>query len=250
METNQCLNCQSKISGKFCSNCGQKTDLHRITFKHFVTHDLMHGLWHLDRGILFTIKQAIVRPGKAAMDYIAGKRIRYYNVFYLSLLLIALNVVFWHLAESILGEDTPSNDSELVQVMSRYVKVLVLSIVPLLALNGWMIFRKLRLNLSEHFILGGISLVGILFVALFFVPAYLLERTVWSGFSLLKVILIFPILLYPVWTYRNASKGKYSFAGFTWRAIVFLLVLLTELIFLTALLGYLFTSGSSFEINL
>lgn len=225
--------------------------MHRITLKHFVTHDLMHGLWHLDRGILFTIKQAIVCPGKAAMDYIAGKRIRYYNVFYLSLLLIALNVILWHLADGIMGEHTPpDNDSELVQVMSRYVKVLVLSIVPLLAINGWIIFRKLRLNLSEHFILGGISLVGILLVALLFIPTYLLERMVWHGFSVVKIPLIVPILLYPLWTYRNASKGKYSFAGFTWRAIVFLFLLLTELIFLTALLGYLFTSGSNFEINL
>src|SRR5690606_36523782 len=99
-----CLNCQQPASGKYCSNFGQKTDTHRITLKHFLAHDLLHGFWHLDRGILFTVKEAIVRPGKAALDYISGKRVRYYNVFYLSLLLIALNVVLWHFADMILGE--------------------------------------------------------------------------------------------------------------------------------------------------
>lgn len=79
------MNCSEPVSKKFCPNCGQKTDTHRITFKHFILHDILHGVWHFERGILFTLKEAIIRPGNAALDYISGKRVRYYNVFYLIL---------------------------------------------------------------------------------------------------------------------------------------------------------------------
>lgn len=65
-------------------------------------HDLLHGIWHLEKGILFTIKETFMRPGQAALDYITGKRIRYYNVFYLSLLVIALNLLLSHLYETLL----------------------------------------------------------------------------------------------------------------------------------------------------
>lgn len=37
----KCLNCNNEIIGKFCHHCGQKTDTHRITAKHFVIHDLL-----------------------------------------------------------------------------------------------------------------------------------------------------------------------------------------------------------------
>lgn len=246
-----CLNCQHPTTGKYCSNCGQKTDTHRITLKHFLAHDLIHGFWHLDRGILFTAKEAITRPGRAALDYIAGKRIRYYNVFYLSLLLIALNVVFWHLADMILGVDkSQNNNSELAQFMAQYVKVMILTLVPLFALNGWVIFQKLRLNLPEHLILGGITLVGILLISLLLVPVYLLERTVWAQFSLLKIPWLLVIVLFPAWTYRNASKGKYSIPGFLWRAILFLILLFLEMMFLLGAVGYLFTTNSNLEISL
>ena len=73
MQYNYCLNCNFTIDNKFCPSCGQKTDTHRIVIKHFVMHDLLHGVWHLEKGILFTLKETITRPGQAALDYIKGK---------------------------------------------------------------------------------------------------------------------------------------------------------------------------------
>ena len=86
MTNTNCLNCGKELTDKYCSGCGQKADTHRITFKNFLFHDLLHGNFHIERGILFAAKEALIRPGKAALDYISGKRKRYYNVFYLILL--------------------------------------------------------------------------------------------------------------------------------------------------------------------
>lgn len=88
MHSKNCLNCDTPLGGKFCYECGQKSDTHRITARHFIFHDLVHGVWHLDKGLLFTLKETFTRPGYAAMDYINGKRVRYYNIFYLMILVL------------------------------------------------------------------------------------------------------------------------------------------------------------------
>ncbi len=84
------LNCGKKLTDTYCAGCGQKADTHRISFRHFISHDLLHGTFHLEKGIFFTAKEALIRSGKAALDYISGKRIRYYNVFLLVLMTIGL----------------------------------------------------------------------------------------------------------------------------------------------------------------
>lgn len=93
MHNTTCLNCTTEIDGKFCSECGQKSDTHRITAKHFFMHDLLHGVLHVDKGIPFTLKQLFIRPGFAARDYISGKRVQYYNVFYLMFIVLGLIII-------------------------------------------------------------------------------------------------------------------------------------------------------------
>ncbi|RYD58971.1 MAG: DUF3667 domain-containing protein [Sphingobacteriales bacterium] len=91
-----CLNCGAVLISKYCHECGQKSDTHRITMSHLVKHDLVHGLWHFDKGLLYTLKESFLRPGHMAMDYISGKRIKYYNVFYLILIVIGINALAIH----------------------------------------------------------------------------------------------------------------------------------------------------------
>src|SRR4051812_15937136 len=52
-----CLNCGYEVINNFCSNCGQSTATHRLSIGHFVVHDLIHSIWHVDRGIFFTLKE-------------------------------------------------------------------------------------------------------------------------------------------------------------------------------------------------
>ena len=59
-ENSNCLNCTAATISKFCSNCGQKTEIHRITLKHFLFHDILHGVWHMEKGIFFTTKEVVI----------------------------------------------------------------------------------------------------------------------------------------------------------------------------------------------
>lgn len=252
MENPQCLNCGEITVDNFCSNCGQKTDTHRIKLKHFFLHDMMHGIWHLEKEILFTLKEIFKRPGQAALDYIKGKRIRYYNVFYLSLLLIGLIFLLSHIYDLINPTKEDSQDTIIVTTFfSKYIKLILLGIVPILALNAYLVFRKLKLNLAEHLIIGGFCLAGMLTVSIsYFFMNFL------NGFSLpfflgiLEVVFFFLIPLFPFWVYCNAIKGYYSFWGMLWRIMVFYIFVLAELLLILMVIIYMLTGKLDLNVNI
>ena len=255
---NLCLNCNESITKKFCPNCGQKTDTHRITLKHFIFHDLLHGVWHFEKGILFTLKESIIRPGQASLDYIQGKRIKYYNVFYLSLLLIGFIILLNHLYDNFnvshtMNIDKSKNDTPNVTAFfNENIKTILFSIVPLLGINAFIIFKRLKLNLAEHFIIGGMCLLGMLqLFALYRFIDFLSEHVDFSFLGLLEVISFFLVPLFPVWTYFNMIKKNYSTLGKIWRLFAFYLLLLIEIIIVLIVIINNLTKGTgNFYINL
>lgn len=69
-----CKNCNSEITGNFCSNCGQPAELKRID-GHYIIHEIEHVL-HFEKGILFTIRELLVQPGKNIRDFFSENRSR------------------------------------------------------------------------------------------------------------------------------------------------------------------------------
>jgi hypothetical protein len=251
MENKLCLNCVSETTGHYCANCGQKTDTHRITFKHFVAHDLLHGVWHIERGMLFTVKEAVVRPGKAALDYIGGRRIRYYNVFYLSLVLIGLAIVLYHFGVTgiaVKGRDAESED--VVAFLTKNVKMIVLGFVPLLAINAKFLFWKIRLNLAEHFIVAGFTFVGILLLINVMLAVNSVAKITTGVFvNWVLLVLLLLALLFPFWAYGNLAWKTHSLLGLLWRMVIFYLLLIIEISLLTALVVWMITGNTEVSIN-
>ncbi|MGH2665172.1 DUF3667 domain-containing protein [Flavobacterium sp.] len=244
----RCLNCDAIASNVFCSHCGQKTDTHRITLKHFVFHDILHGVWHFEKGILFTIKEALVRPGNAALDYIAGKRIRYYNVFYLALILLGLNIFLTHYYDS-LSEvyENPISDvknnaagMKIASFMSKYAKAILFSFVPLFALKSTLLFRRRKLNLSEHFIVAGMIFLGIVLITVVGTLFSFFDFTYFDSISeVAEFVFSLLILFYVIYSYYAAFKSDYSVWGFSWRMLLFLLFIIVELfLFFVLLFGF------------
>ncbi len=71
---NICKNCNSKISGNFCSNCGQPSLLRRIDGR-YIRDEIGHIL-HFDKGIFYTIKELFIRPGKNVREFLTDNRNR------------------------------------------------------------------------------------------------------------------------------------------------------------------------------
>ncbi len=75
-DNSRCINCNHAVAGaaqKFCPGCGQPTPVHRIDW-HFLGHELEHSVLHMDRGILYSLKQLMLQPGQLMRDYIEGRR--------------------------------------------------------------------------------------------------------------------------------------------------------------------------------
>lgn len=229
----ECLNCNEKLVGNFCYNCGQKADTHRITTKHFLFHDILHGVWHIDKGILFTLKEAIVRPGQAALDYIKGKRIKYYNVFYLCLILLGLNMYIRHLyVENLLSHE--SNNASLSHFFEKYVKIIIFSIIPLLAVNSLISFKKMKMNIAEHSIVSGICLLLLLLLTLCFQLFQFLDfvpslKTITSvGFYTYQVLMF----IAPTYVFCDFARKEYSKGKLLLNLLLFNFLMLTELLVL------------------
>lgn len=74
----RCLNCDLPLSGKYCSNCGQKAYLDKDSFWHLVVH-FTSDYFHFDGKFFLTLKYLFTEPGRVTKEYLEGKRKRFLN---------------------------------------------------------------------------------------------------------------------------------------------------------------------------
>ncbi len=123
--------------------------------------------------------------------------------------------------------------------MATNIKLILLGFVPVFAVNGKLLFKRLKLNLAEHFIIGGMCLLGVLSLSVVIVfSKYLLIHGIGLGFlGVTQNVVFLLIALFPAWTYYDATKKLYKFGGFAWRiAVFYLLIFLEFFLFLTVML--------------
>lgn len=160
METQQaCKNCGSILTGKYCSNCSQKADIHRFTLKHAL-HDFFHSFTHIDRGILFLIKELFTRPGYVSKEYIEGKRKKYFNPFQYLFLAVAA-ATFLSVNYQLMGPKADVNaigtgintfGLQYNAFIYKYFNVIQLVSVPVIALFSWLFYRKSGYNYAENLV--------------------------------------------------------------------------------------------------
>ena len=245
MTHTNCLNCGKVLEDKFCSGCGQKADTHRISFKNFIFHDVLHGTFHIEKGILFTAKQALVRPGKAALDYISGKRKQYYNVFLLILLTIGVMLFFRHVDQMFIGQGVAVDPEKVYQneasrrldeMFAQKSKIILLLFVPFAALNSFILFRRKRLNLSEHFILAGMILLGMLLISTLGNIVFLINMFTRFSNMFLSMLLTAVIFFYVGFGYVNAFRNDYTRLGIAYRILLFFVFICVEVFLLLLIL--------------
>jgi hypothetical protein len=242
---NKCLNCEKELIDKYCSGCGQKADTHRITFKKFIFQDLIHGTFHFEKGMFFTAKQALLHPGKAALEYISGKRVRYYNVFYLILITIGLIIFFRHLYENFyIGQDDEvlQNQVELNEsskaineIFDQKSKLIISLFVPFAALNSFILFKKKKLNFSEHCIIAGMILLGMLLISVFGNLFFFLDLIIPFSDKFATVIswiVTVLVIFHIIYGYYNAFGPDYSKSRIASRIFLFFALFCSELMIL------------------
>lgn len=249
-----CLNCNYETIGKFCHTCGQKTDTHRITAKHFITHDLLHGVWHIERGIVFTIKQALLRPGTAALEYISGKRIKYYNVFYIILVIIGLTLLVNSIYDNMLFEyfkiknepATSAQAKDIDKFLGDYAKLIIYAFVPLFAFNSFILFKRKKLNFSEHLIIAGMIFLGVIFINFLFELLYFTDflNYVDGLSSTFNILVPVTILVYFITNYYRTFRQEYSAGTTAFKIVLFMFLMFMEIAAIVILGIGLYTKGS------
>lgn len=252
-----CKNCGATLSGNFCQNCGQKSDVHAITIKHLL-HEFFHALTHADKGFLFLMKELIYRPGMVAFEYLEGKRKKYFNP--LSFLVIATAI--WALIvlksgyfES-MGTDGQGGPygrayampkqlafyfSESMKIILTYGKIISLIItVPLLSFLTWMFFRKGKHTYAENLVLQAFLIGEVhLALALIFVPAFLLFGYARMNNNIYQLV----FLVYLAMAYQQFFKNH---VGVTILKTV-LIQILFIVFFWLAIFGFVFVRETLFH---
>jgi uncharacterized membrane protein (GlpM family) len=253
MTHTNCLNCEKKLTDSFCSGCGQKADTHRISFKNFIFHDVLHGTFHIEKGMFFTAKQSLMRPGKAALEYISGKRIRYYNVFYLTLITFGLllflrhflNELFFIQDGEIIHDKQYLNEAsrKMDELFSQKSKIIIFLFVPFAALNSYILFRRRQLNLAEHSIIAGMILLGMLLITLFGNLFFYFELLIPFNSTFNSIMSWFVttfIIFHSAYGFVNAFGADYSKLGIACRIILFYGLLFLEItILFLIVLGFI-----------
>ena len=95
-----CRNCNKEVNSKFCPDCGQSTSLKRID-GHYIIHEIQHVL-HFERGILFTIRELLIRPGLSVRNFLTENRSRLVKpiiFIIITSLIYSLIIHFFHIED-------------------------------------------------------------------------------------------------------------------------------------------------------
>lgn len=220
----QCLNCGNILKGPYCEACGQKGSTHRMSLKHFVQHDLIHGIWHVDKGLLFTIWQLIIRPARFLRQYLAGRRVGVFNV--VTLLIIGAGLVLYisdfegqmnENAAVVERKDIPELARNFYYFIEHHAKWLILATIPLFSLVSFLVFRRKKYFYTEHLIINsylfGTFLFLLLVLGLIFKLPFLAQADE-ENFDLLLALCYLPYAYWSFW------KPEYSVAGLVWRSLL------------------------------
>lgn len=238
-----CKNCENTFVGNFCNICGQEASTHKLNF-HFIWHDIQHGFFHFDNGVLFTAKELFTRPGNAIREFVEGKRVHHFKPISLVIILASLYGILRHLFHfSILDKKALSEIKgveyeSLNEWISHHYSWIILVSIPLFSIASYIVFRKQGYNFIEHFVLNAYMACQrlILRIAIFPIIKYF-TQTEYSKLFVDVLLLLDIILIF--WSYmtffNNLSRIKsflYSIYSYLLFFVLFYIcILLIVLIF-------------------
>jgi hypothetical protein len=88
-----CPNCDHPLTGHFCAECGQPTDLRHRSIKHLAWEGF-ESLTHIDGRLWRTLPALFLRPGGLGKDYLEGRIARHvppFRMFLVALLIFILS---------------------------------------------------------------------------------------------------------------------------------------------------------------
>ena len=117
-----CSKCNREFADNYCGYCGQAAKQKRIDGK-YVLHEIVHVL-HLEKGIFFTIKELVLRPGATVRDFISTDRSRLVKPVIFIIITSVIYSICSHLTPHVEEHYTPLERSILsdLKVVSDWIQ--------------------------------------------------------------------------------------------------------------------------------
>lgn len=191
-----CKNCGRESSYKFCPDCGQPLETHRITFPHLL-HEVFHLFTHLDSGFLYTLKKLAISPGKMQLDYVGGHRVKHqkpFSLFFICASLLAL-AIYWFTKDHQPTEQIAAANHKF---LSSYYVLTHIVLLPFYSLITWLLFAKARYNYAEILVL---TMYTASYMFLLLIPINSLNKFAPHLSSITLEVSV--LAVYNVWTFIN-----------------------------------------------
>jgi hypothetical protein len=175
-----CVGCGAVVTGRYCADCGEHTESHDYSMKHFV-QEVLETTAHLDGRVLASFRSLLTRPGQLATDFLAGRRkaqmgpVQMFvvcNVLYFLFLPLALQVPFtstlrmqtenrpWRvMAKRMVTAKVAGRREEIEEYAAHFDEAahlqghsLVMLLVPLFAIGVWALHPRARRYYGEHLV--------------------------------------------------------------------------------------------------
>jgi hypothetical protein len=223
-----CAGCGAAVTGRYCADCGERTERHDYSLKHFI-EEVLEATAHVDGRVFASFRSLLTRPGQLATDFLAGKRktqmgpVQMFvvcNVLYFLFLPLALQLPFtstlrmqtenrpWRvMAKRMVDAKVADRHEDIKEYAVRFDEAahlqghsLVMLMVPLFAVGVWALHPGARRYYGEHLVFSFYAMgFLLLWMTVVTVPISQIYRfgviTEWwrlNG-SLLEVILDLPI---------------------------------------------------------
>ncbi|MFB6454130.1 DUF3667 domain-containing protein [Chitinophaga sp. Hz27] len=200
-----CRSCNEVVTEKYCGHCGNPALLKRVD-GHYVLHEIQHVL-HFEKGILYTVKGLLIRPGKNIRSFLLEDRSRLVKpVIYLVITSLLYTIVA-HLLHTEKGHTTPGIAADsAITVMRDWVEhhYGYANMIMSLFIGGWL---KLFVRKS------GYNFFEILIMLCFVMGTGMLLYTVFviaEGTTGIKMTLPAEAILlaYSIWAIGQSLAGK------------------------------------------
>jgi hypothetical protein len=209
-----CKLCKNELCGNFCSKCGQPRKLKRINSSYIISE--IGSVLNFEKGILYTIKELLKRPGKNIQTFISEDRNRLVKPI---IFLIVCSLIYTvtqqilHFEDAYInfvGPEKSATTKIFIWIQSNYGNANILMAI-IIAFWIKLLFRKYPYNLFEILILLCFLMgMGMLFYTVFGIIESL------SGLSVLQIggLIAFLYITWGIGQFFDKNKKINYLKGF------------------------------------
>lgn len=203
-----CKNCGHPIEGNFCSNCGQKTNVDRITLSNFLG-EVSETVFQINRGFFYTLKELSIRPGHSLNEFLEGKRKNHFKPMAYVLTLSTLYFIIAQLTnqntvlqeiisgwmQGVSEKDSVEQTPAIISWLSKNYAYTTLLLLPVFSLSSYLSFKRFGKNYLEHVVINAyITGQQAVIYSIFTLIGFVLE------YEIIEAISFFSAIIYSIWS--------------------------------------------------